>query len=121
MQAILASLSRKDYVWPYFNGPKAIPYINYCNGFQTIFFAGLLLFCLFGLKNVGRGSGLSAYIGIIALFGTFLFHIFWEANGRYSFPTVTLVLPYAAAGLGALITWVSGLISRKKHGDGNEA
>ncbi len=109
-QAILASSSRKEFVWSYFNGPKAIPFINYCNGFQTVFFAGLLLFCLVGCKNLKAGCNLTRYLGIITLFGTFLFHIFWEANSRYSFPAVALVLPYAVAGPGMILESIKARI-----------
>ena len=103
-QAILASLGRREYVWPYFNGPEAFPYINFCNGFQSLFYAGLLLFCIFGVAEIKKESAnIVRYIGIIALFGTFLFHILWEANSRYSFPMVAIAITCAAAGWGMTV------------------
>ena len=39
------------------------------------------------------------YVGLIAVLGGFLFHIFWEANSRYIFSYSLLLMPYCGAGV----------------------
>lgn len=39
------------------------------------------------------------YVGLIAVLGGFLFHIFWEANSRYIFSYSLLLMPYCGAGI----------------------
>ena len=39
------------------------------------------------------------YVGLIAVLGGFLFHIFWEANSRYIFFYSLLLMPYCGAGV----------------------
>ena len=42
---------------------------------------------------------LYVYVGLIAVLGGFLFHIFWEANSRYIFSYSPLLMPYCGAGI----------------------
>ena len=42
---------------------------------------------------------LYVYVGLIAVLGGFLFHIFWEANSRYIFSYSLLLMPYCGAGI----------------------
>ena len=42
---------------------------------------------------------LYVYVGLIAVLGGFLFHIFWEANSRYIFSYSLLLMPYCGAGV----------------------
>lgn len=41
-------------------------------------------------------KGLSRLILVITVFGGFLFHMIWEAKGRYILPYFVLMLPMAA-------------------------
>lgn len=87
-------------------------YIAYCNIFQNLLYLGSLIFCLaqcfpnfLGKKRSPLAdspnalSGLSMYLGSIAVLGGFLFHMIWEANSRYIFIYGLLLMPYAARGL----------------------
>lgn len=114
-QAILATLSRKEWAWRFFNGREAVFYIDICNGFQTLMYAGFLLFALMGVGEIKRdGRNLFKFIGMIALFGVFLFHILWEANSRYSFPMVATAVSFSAAGWGMAIDSAYRKLTKKK-------
>lgn len=80
--------------------------IFYCNAYQNLVYLGTFIFCLLALKKKTRDSfhGLPLYLCLIGVIGGFLFHMLWEANSRYIFPYGLLLLPYAAAGLGQLLT-----------------
>lgn len=75
--------------------------VEYCNIYQNVLYMGVLIFCLqaFGRKAGAEYRSLPLYLGIICLWGGFLFHILWEANSRYIFMYAVLLLPYCGAGL----------------------
>lgn len=101
-QATLATFGgRQSFFVELYEGKYSTFYIAYCNAFQNIIYLGSFLFCLGICKKRidGKINGLPLYLGLIAVFGGFLFHMLWEANSRYIFLYGMLLLPYAAAGL----------------------
>lgn len=120
-QATLATFGGR---WDFFNslyeGEYSKYFIEYGNHYQNLIYFGAFLFCL---RKIGASRGfrrkttMSAkvpispaadtpdesplYLGLIAAFGGFLFHMVWEANSRYIFPYSLLLIPYAAQGLTA--------------------
>ncbi len=106
-QATLPSSSRSAFFWDFYTGSRSSMVIACCNALQTLMFLGLLAFSLFSV--IKKEHNLALFIPLITLFGTFLFHMLWEANSRYSFPAVGLVLPVMAVGLGKL----SGLVLKE--------
>lgn len=115
-QATLATFGgRQPFFVELYEGKYSEFYIAYCNVFQNILYLGCFLFCLGSFrKKIDCGlKGLPSYIGLIAVFGGFLFHMLWEANSRYIFLYGMLMLPYAAQGI-EWIFYSTGTISRKR-------
>ena len=113
-QAIIATLSRKDRFWQFFNGRESFYYIDICNGFQTVLYAGFLLFAIMGIGEIKDDKrNLFKFIGMITLFGVFMFHILWEANSRYSFPAVATCVTLSAAGWGMAVDFVYKRLIKK--------
>ena len=145
-QATLATFGgRRDFFNSLYAGNSSKYFIAYCNHYQNVLYLGVFLFCLGSFLLCGRRlrasgadslmkspadsgaespltpgtdslAGLPLYLGLIAVFGGFLFHMFWEANSRYIFLYGLLLLPYAACGL----EWGSELMktfakNRKKN------
>ena len=88
-------------------------FIFVCNGFQTLLYFGVLVFCIKNSICTGD-KNIFPYIGILIAFGGFLFHILWEANSRAIFPYTLLLLPIAGAGIATLLSKVSFSV-KKKH------
>ncbi len=99
-QATYPSYSRSAFFWDFYTGDRSMIVIGFCNALQTLMFLGLFVYSLFSV--IKKEQNLVLFIPLITLFGTFLFHMLWEANSRYSFPTVGLVLPVMAVGLSKL-------------------
>lgn len=72
---------------------------GYMNIYQLLVYGGVLAFAVLALKRRGP---LENELLLIAVFGGFLFSILWEAKTRYVYPYFILMIPYAAAGIGAL-------------------
>ena len=49
----------------------------------------------------------SVLVLLVTVFGGFLFHMLWEAKGRYILPYFVMMLPMAAVGLAELTERVS--------------
>lgn len=98
-QATLATLGeRHPKVKELYDGSYSPFYIGFCNLYQNIVYLGC--FCCFFFRTwKRRPRELSLYLGIIGVFGGFLFHMLWEANARYIFLYGLLLIPYAAQGL----------------------
>lgn len=79
---------------------------NFMNLYQSLIYGGVLVFTVLGLK---KRFPLENHLLLIAAFGGFLFSILWEAKARYVFPYFLLMIPYAAAGIGTMLT---GLLQR---------
>lgn len=111
-QATLATFGgRQSFFVELYEGKYSEAYIAYCNALQNIIYLGCFLFCLGICKKKidANVKGLPLYLGLIAVFGGFLFHMLWEANARYIFLYGMLLLPYAAAG----IEWALSVIMGK--------
>lgn len=68
----------------------------FMNRYQFAVYGLALLFVLSQFKNPGN---MSRYILLIAIIGGVIFHMIWEAKGRYTLPYMIMMLPYAAAGV----------------------
>lgn len=122
-QATLATFGgRQEFFNSLYVGELSKYFITYGNHYQNLIYLGAFLFCLGNIAPIGRRrgkaswqtqkplpagqpaaadalSGLPLYLGLIAVFGGFWFHMAWEANARYIFPYSLLLVPYAACGL----------------------
>lgn len=125
-QATLATYGgRSAFFKEVYEGSLSGGYIEWCNAWQNVLYLGVLVFCIGSLKKrrkskvVGHMADQTAgqhgadrlgadrlgadrlyiYVGLIAVLGGFLFHIFWEANSRYIFSYSLLLMPYCGAGV----------------------
>ncbi len=94
--------ARSEFLKNIYFGKWGFLYDYFCNYFQTIVFFGSLLWAI--ISVIRRKDGLTESVLFIGVFGGFLFHMMWEANSRYIFTYACLLVPYAAAGLGNLIS-----------------
>ncbi len=122
-QATLATYGgRQAWLQQVYEGSWSQAYIWFCH---------ILLICLYG------SSGVLAYISLcrnsqsereqtpgsllllpyLALGGGVIFHLFWEANSRYSLPYALLLLP--AASLGIALLFRPGY-SREEHPESSQ-
>lgn len=98
-QATLATLGgRHPLVESFYSGANSRFYIGYNNLYQTLIYLSCFAYVLTALLS-RRAVRLYEYLGIIGVFGGFLFHMIWEANARYIFLYGLLLLPYAACGI----------------------
>lgn len=92
-QAALSAFGNRTGIWvSLFDGTLGQVFMEYCNIYQLLIYAGVLLFLIQNRKS----GNLLLYIGIIGIIGGFLFHIIWEANSRYILAYWLLMMPYAA-------------------------
>lgn len=89
-----------------FHGKLHTIFVWFMNGYQSLIYGGVFLWILFGFW---KKKDLSVLVLATAIFGGFLFHMLWEAKGRYILPYFVMMLPMAAAGLSEL----SGRLSRR--------
>ncbi len=82
----------------------------FMNVYQTLIYGGVFLWVLQGFW---KKKDLSVYILLVSVFGGFLFHMLWEAKGRYILPYFILMLPMAAAGLSETARRAQVWIERK--------
>ena len=86
----------------------------FMNEYQSLIFIGV--FCWL-LLNFWRRKGLEDQALMITIFGGFLFHMLWEAKGRYILPYFVMMLPMAAVGLSMLAVrvkaWADGRLRRR--------
>lgn len=98
-QATLATFGgRSAFFTSLYEGAYSKYLIAYCNMYQNILYAGAFWFCLTS-PDRKRITGLPIFLGLISVFGGFLFHMLWEGNARYIFPYGLALLPYTARGL----------------------
>ena len=64
------------------------------NFLQTWILAGTLCYLLFRREKTEYG-----WIFLLIFLGGFLFHLFWEAAGRYAVPYYVMLIPYASMGM----------------------
>ncbi|NBK92220.1 hypothetical protein D5278_09600 [bacterium 1XD21-13] len=85
----------------------------FMNQYQSLVFIGVFLWLIF---NYWREKPLENQVLLVTIFGGFLFHMLWEAKGRYILPYFVMMLPMAAAGLAELTARVNAwLILRDKR------
>ncbi|MBR4085904.1 MAG: hypothetical protein IKK33_16645 [Lachnospiraceae bacterium] len=104
LQATLNNLGGRRQVFVnLYSGKYDLLFIPFCNLIQLLLYLGCAVFAFLPIRNKADTtlSQYSLYLGIIGVFGAFLFHMFWEANSRYIFPYTLLLYPYAAYG------WIS--------------
>lgn len=79
----------------------------FMNQYQLVLYSAILILLISMWKN--RREGMEFYVGLMVVFGGFLFSILWEAKTRYIFPYLIVLLPYAAIGLyNAKDVWLRG-------------
>jgi hypothetical protein len=111
-QSTLATFGgRAPIIQSIYDGDLSSFLIEGCNILQNLLYLGCLLFICSvikarSLKTTAKDddflwirADLFPYVGLLAAFGGFVFHMLWEANSRYIFPYSILLLPYAAWGL----------------------
>lgn len=122
-QATLATFGgRRDFFNSLYVGEYSRYFIEYSNHYQSLIYLGAFLFCVGDIlmflrrrkSTPSKDSAASAptstlknlplYLGLIAVFGGFLFHMIWEANSRYIFLYSLLLVPYAAYSLAHIDT-----------------
>ncbi len=67
--------------------------------YQAVIYLGALLYCI----TVAFGKKVSENVILIIFVGGMLFSVIWEANSRYIFPYVLLMIPLAAVGWGTAL------------------
>lgn len=82
----------------------------FMNQYQSLIFIGVFLWILYGFW---RKKGLEAQVLLITVFGGFLFHVFWEAKGRYILPYFVMMLPMAALGLSEVSVRIQGWLKKR--------
>ena len=82
----------------------------FMNEYQSLIFIGV--FCWL-LLNFWVKRGLEDQVLLITIFGGFLFHMLWEAKGRYILPYFVMMLPMAAVGLSQLTARAEGWLRRR--------
>lgn len=119
-QATLATLGpRHPAAEEFYTGKFTGAYIHFCNIYQSVIYFGVF----FGILNLvwrRTSNRLYYWIGFIAVFGGFLFHMIWEANARYIFLYGLLLIPYAAKGLADISNTFSLGKFRKNNTDRTE-
>lgn len=107
LQATLATFGgRRSFFQEIYEGKYSGLFRGYCNVLQNQIYLGVLLFAVGTLKKKTSAKllGLPIYLFMIGVIGGFLFHMIWEANSRYIFTYGLLLLPYAAWGIGSIIS-----------------
>ena len=70
---------------------------------QMVVFAGMLLYCLFGISKNGE---MTDYVLMITILGGFLFSMIWEGKARYIFPYYMLMFPMFSVGYQKALKWL---------------
>ncbi len=83
--------------------------IWFMNQYQSLIFAGVFLWLLYGFF---REKDLEDHLLLIFVLGGFFFHMIWEAKGRYILPYFVSMLPMAAIGLSGLSARWAALVGR---------
>lgn len=84
-------------------------YVTVCNLFQSLIYAGALLFLAANRRRLSWRQLMPAIVFI----GGFLFHLVWEAKGQYTVCYFVLLIPYAVSGIGAAVRAVEGRLDRQ--------
>ena len=84
----------------------------FMNQYQSLIFMGVFLWMIF---RYWRKKPLEEQVLLITIFGGFLFHMLWEAKGRYILPYFVMMLPMAAVGLAELAERAGIRISQRSQ------
>ncbi len=84
----------------------------FMNQYQSLIFMGVFLWMIF---RYWRKKPLEEQVLLITIFGGFLFHMLWEAKGRYILPYFVMMLPMAAVGLAELTERAGIRISQRSQ------
>lgn len=117
-QATLATYGgRSAFFNELYEGKYSELFIAYCNILQNMIYLGSFLFCLGICKKKIQSeiNGLPLYLGLIGVFGGFLFHMLWEANSRYIFLYGMLLLPYAAVGIESCLSAITCFVTNRRN------
>ena len=82
----------------------------FMNEYQSLIFIGVFFWLLF---SFWLKKGLEDHTLLITIIGGFLFHMLWEAKGRYILPYFVMMLPMAAVGLSQLTLRVRAWLGAK--------
>lgn len=82
-----------------FDGKLNTLFFEYMNLYQSLILFGVVLVLIKNRKKWGEEQLLL----LLVVLGGFLFHMLWEAKSQYIMPYFILFLPYAAAGLSAIM------------------
>ncbi len=96
------------------NKPRLIQYIynskkawnlmdGYMNVYQNLIYFSIAYLLIDGWKNK---RNLNFYVGLIMVYGSFIFLIIWEAKARYTLPYTAMLIPYSSVGLYQFISYI---------------
>ena len=85
---------------------------GFMNILQLLVYVSVVFLVVDSWKNT---RNLEFYMGLIAVFGGFLFSIIWEAKTRYVFPYFIIMIPYAAIGFNLLVDKIYHKLIQKGH------
>ncbi len=72
---------------------------KFMDGFMNLLQLFVFVFTVYVVFDSWKNTkNMEFYMGLIAVFGGFLFSVIWEAKTRYVFPYFIIMLPYAAIG-----------------------
>lgn len=92
-------------------GKTAFAMEAYLHVYETVILLGTLC-CLIPGK---RSAPTAQLLFPVTFVGGFLFHLFWEAKGQYTFLYFLLLLPFAVEGLTRLASLPYGVLRRKEN------
>ncbi len=101
-QAVLADYGgRMPFIREVYAGKYSPYFIGFCNQLQNMIYFGAFVWSIVMFKRVRTGNGncLPKYLGMVIVLGGLLFHMMWEANGRYILLYGQILYFYAASGL----------------------
>lgn len=100
--------NRTKSAWNIYDGAWTNTILQIMNGYQSLLYTGLLLYCVANLVKLVRrkkgkaGDGkynLWQQVLTVTIIGGLLFYMFWEGGSRYTLPYMVCMLPYAAKGI----------------------
>ena len=87
---------------------------GFMNILQLLVYVSVVYLVVDSWKNT---RNLEFYMGLIAVFGGFLFSIIWEAKTRYVFPYFIIMIPYATIGFNLLVDNIYNKVFQKQNAE----
>jgi len=100
------TLYSSEVIWKIFN--------KYMNIYQIIVYLGTVFS---GIYFIRTKIGMEKLVGMIVVFGGFIFSIIWEAKTRYVFPYVLVLIPYSMVGMEKLLKYLFNKIKMVKNNE----